>query len=140
MNESEKDEREYECSTTLIITGEELNPDEVTQLLHLEPSQSWRRGELKQPSIGNQSVYEFGGWKLFITDDRREQYLEKQLLHWYDLLKPKHEIFHEFNRRGFSLQLDCFITTDEAVSIYLDLELQKKLIKISVDIALSVSA
>ncbi len=138
MNESKRKEREYDCSTTLIITGVELEPDEITRLLQLTPSQTWRRGEKKQSTT--EHVYEWGGWKLFIADDKREFPLEEQLAYWYDLLQAKRETLHEFANRDYWLRLDCYISTEATASICLDWDLQTKMVRIGVDLTLSIYA
>jgi hypothetical protein len=141
MNETDEPEKqEYGCSTTLIITGDELEPDEVTRLLQLTPSQSWRRGERKQSTGRSEHVYEWGGWKLFIEDGKRTLNLEEQLAYWYDLLRAKREILHEFANRDYWLRLDCYISTDATASICLDWELQTKMVSIGVDLTLSIYA
>src|SRR5207253_1126302 len=62
-------EDQHHCSTTLIVVGEDLDPDQVTEALGMEPDQSWRRGERKSlPLPGGKvmqfdSIYEDGCWK-----------------------------------------------------------------------------
>ncbi len=41
------DEAVHYCSGTLIIVGDDLDPEELSIALGMTPDQSWRRGEQK---------------------------------------------------------------------------------------------
>lgn len=80
-------EREYMCSVTLLVLGEDLDPDSVSTALRLEPSRWWRKGERsvrlsEQITRLRDSVHEWGGWKLFVADEQKDMPLEEQLEFW----------------------------------------------------------
>ncbi len=57
------------CSATLIVFGEDVDPEAVTGLLQMDPSQAWRKGEQKSYTRSDGTVrqfnsfYEWGGWR-----------------------------------------------------------------------------
>ena len=67
-----KKDREYLGKVNLIIIGDDLDPDSVSNKLSLTPSQSWRKGERQELILrdGTKRVFKsrhsWGGWKLFI--------------------------------------------------------------------------
>lgn len=66
-------DREYVSSVTLLVLGEDLNPDKASAELRLEPSQSWRKdGRSIRLRDGTtqlrESAHAWGGWKMFIAD------------------------------------------------------------------------
>ena len=137
MGEKEE-KREYDCSTTLIITGDELDPDEVTKSLGLIPNQAWKKNQKRMFPSGNEHIYKWGGWKLFIADEKRELYLEEQLEHWYKLLKTKRKQLCYLANQGYWVRFDCYVSTDATASICFDLNLQRKIIKLGVDLTFSI--
>lgn len=136
--EEKDEEREYNCSTTLVITGDKLDPDKVTKLLKLIPNQSWKKNQKRVFSSGNEYIYKWGGWKLFISDEKRELYLEEQLKRWYKLLKLKRKQLYYLANQGYWVCLDCYISTDATASICFDLKLQRKMIKLGVDLTFNI--
>src|SRR3989442_12321467 len=44
--------REYLSSVTLVITGDDLDPDYVSRRLSLRPDRTWRKGDVNLPRFG----------------------------------------------------------------------------------------
>jgi hypothetical protein len=137
---SETDERDDIYSATLIITGDDLEPDDVTLLLELAPSQAWRRGEKRVFDSGSEHIYEWGGWKLWLDDEKKNLELEDQLAYWCELLEAKREVLHDFVRQGYWVRLDCYISTSSIAPFRLEWELQKKLVELGADLDFHVLA
>ena len=79
----------------LVILGYDLNPDEVTQALDIVPSQAWHKGENHKRTRPNgtievyDTVYPWGGWKLWLLGELREMPLKSQIEHWLQLLNER---------------------------------------------------
>ena len=135
---------EYVCSVSLIILGDDLDPDVVSEELSLRPWQSWRRREHKKYIRKDGSVREFdsrhswGGWKLLIDPEHKEDLLESKLQFWCDLLQDRIEAIDRLKVRGYHCVLDLFITTDATASIIIPVELQKAIASLGLEIQLSV--
>ena len=86
---------EHCCSVTLIVVGDDLEPEVVTSTLGWPPDQSWRRGERKRFTRPDgtervfDSVHDWGGWKLFTADDERGRSLQDQVAAWLERLRVK---------------------------------------------------
>ena len=139
------EEPEYVCSATLIILGDNLNPKEVTERLGLEPHQSWRKGERKSfvRSDGTveyfDSVYEWGGWKCFITDERKDSELSEQLAWWCDLLEGREALMHELEEAGCLVQMNCFVAAESSAEVIVSADLQRCLSSLHLELAISFS-
>ncbi len=51
-------------SATIVITGDDLDPDHITELMGVEPTRCWRKGEWRTISNGNQLPCRTGHWAL----------------------------------------------------------------------------
>ena len=129
--------REYLSSSTLVITGDNLDPDVVSRHLNLEPDRVWRKGD--ERVVGSKvHSYASGGWKRFMDQTLRGEYLEEQLRYWVSLLTGRRVSLQDFRDRGWNCVLSCFIGTDETASIVLPAAFQQELADLGVDIELSV--
>ena len=100
-------------SATLIVLGVDLDPDRVTELLDLAPSQAWHKGQNKSftgydgETRFSDSIYEWGGWKLWLPEDMRGMPLPSQLAHWSQILTERAAEVLELKEQGFTLELNC---------------------------------
>jgi hypothetical protein len=114
---------EHHCSVTLIVTGDDLEPDEVTSALGWPPDQSWRRGERKRfiKPDGTErvfdSVHDWGGWKLFTADDERGRSLQDQIAAWLTRLRVKAQAIQHLRDRAWVVELNCFVATSECLEL-----------------------
>jgi hypothetical protein len=132
------------CSVTLIVVGEDLDPDEVTAILGLEASQSWRRGERKSfvradgSVLYSDSIHERGGWKHFLPDRYRENRpLSEQLFLWLARLRRHVDAVKRLTERGWKVELDCFAIGNEV--LVLDNSDLREIAELGVDLALTLS-
>jgi hypothetical protein len=136
-------EQEYTCSVTLIVLGESLEPDVVTKELMLTPNQSWTNGEQKQfiRSDGSKrafdSYHEWGGWKKFIPDEVKGEYLEEQLQHWCNTLQEKKTGINALKSTELDFVLDIFICTDSTASVIIPEALQREIYELGVELHIS---
>lgn len=129
--------KDYGSSITLIITGDDLDPERVTEILQLSPSQSWKRGEKKVFRSGRKFVYPWGGWKLFQKENTNEEGLEKQFEWWVDALASKSIQIRQLEEMQCFAVLDCYIAVPDAATAQLSPELLSKIARIGVGIELN---
>lgn len=128
------------CSATLIILGNDLNPDIITDALDLQPSQAWRRGDNHSfnQADGTVCVYEtihkWGGWKRWLESDLRDMPLTAQLLHWSDLLMENGVFIKGLKKKGHTIEMNCCVITEASVVIQVPAQLQQKFGGLGVDL------
>ncbi|WP_088260402.1 DUF4279 domain-containing protein [Fimbriiglobus ruber] len=111
------------CSVTLIVVGDDLEPEDVTSALGWNPDHSWRRGEhkrFKRPDGTERvfdSIHDRGGWKLFTADDERERSLQYQVTAWLGRLHVKGPALLGLRGRGWDIGLNCFAATSECLDL-----------------------
>lgn len=114
---------EHCCSVTLIVVGDDLEPEVVTSTLGWPPDQSWRRGERKRFTRPDgtervfDSVHDWGGWKLFTANDERGRSLQDQVAAWLERLQVKEQALRCLHDRGWEVELDCFAATSERLDL-----------------------
>ena len=101
-------------STTLIITGEDLVPSEVSSLLGLEPKRFRQKGTVP-PDMRPDGALRFPGrisesglWKVWI-DEILSLSLEEQIEYWCGKIEYNREGFRIISERGYQIILDCYI-------------------------------
>jgi len=131
--------REYLSSVTLVITGDDLDPDYVSRRLSLRPDRTWRKGD--ERSVGPRAhKYPWGGWKRFVDRKVKDKYLEEQLQYWVSLLTGWRNALRAFQKREWSCVLSCFIGTNGTASVVLPADFQRELMDFGVDIEISMFA
>jgi hypothetical protein len=118
--------KEY-CACKLLVRGDELDPEQVTALLGVEPSEAHRLGDhLPYPrnhkDAGKPSdlIARTGTWKLDVDKEKKWSWdAEAQLDYWCVFLTSREAAIRKLQARGFEVVLDCFV--DEGPVVYVDL-------------------
>jgi hypothetical protein len=126
--------KEYGSSVTLVILDTDLNPDLVSARLGLQPDRFWENGD-----VSKNHTYKWGGWKKFVPDEIREEYVEDQLLYWATLLESKTKVLRSMSENLELVTLDCFIGLDETASIIVPHTLQKSICDLGIEVRFSIS-
>lgn len=93
-------------STELIFCRETVDPDLVTRTLDLQPTLSYKTGDVV--AVGNiRQPSSVGMWKLRLPDSQSVESVEEQLGRWVTLLHTKRERLAHLRRFGYSPYLDC---------------------------------
>ena len=138
-----RQEREYVGSVTLILLGDDLDPDRVSAELQLVPSQCWRRGERKSLRANDgttrilDSEHEWGGWKLFVSAEQKDSPIESQLEFWVGLLQSRMASLKQLKLLGFECILDVFVASSETASIAISHQLQWSVAALGLDMHFS---
>lgn len=122
------EEPEYISSATLMILGDDLDPEDVTKKLGYVPSQSWRRD----------ATHEWGGWKRFVDPEHTNDPLEEQVEFWCSALRDRTEAISRLKSQGCHCALDLFVTTDATASIIIPELLQKQIAALGLELRLSI--
>jgi hypothetical protein len=134
---------EYTGSVMLMILGDDLDPDEVSDRLGLVPSQAWRKGERHSFTRTDGSRLEFrskhtwGGWKRFIEPRQEKLPIEAQLEFWYKKLRAHIAALASFKSEGWDCALDLFVTTDATASMVFSGGLLKRIAELGVELRIS---
>ena len=130
-------------STMLVITGVDMDPDQVTNSIGLTPQQVWRRGQKKTLSTADgrlrelDSTHDRSGWKCWLEEPYSKRELCDQLSYWVETLKPYATVLNSLKRSGAAVVLDCFITTSRAFGVAISSDLQGKFGELGVDLEFS---
>jgi hypothetical protein len=108
MNEEAEELEEDVSLTSLIILGDELNPQDLTVILGLEPEYSWRKDDAVPDSDYS---YHGGGWKCYIPSENQDLEVGDQLNWWCQLLESKASFLRSFEGKDFQWEINCFATS-----------------------------
>lgn len=122
-------------SVTLIITGTNFNPDEITSAIGLVPNQSWKQGDKRTSKSGSVHVYSNSGWKIFQDPLLNDKTLEAQLDSWLALLSQKQDTLVHFRRSGLNLELNCYVSGEGGVSFVLNPSLIENLNRLNLTLS-----
>jgi Domain of unknown function (DUF4279) len=130
MKESEK---KYIYST-LILRGNELNPQEVTDSLKINPSMSFKRGDWRNET----DKWEHNFWSLSSQDKIQSSNMATHLEWLLNQLEPiKLRLLEILNREGISAEISCFwIFPTDHENITLSPELIQKIADLSVSLSI----
>jgi hypothetical protein len=128
--------------TKLYVWGDDLDPERVTELLKIEPSEWWRKGDPKvvttpQGEMKVLRVHKRGCWLSRIREPAIHRNLSKQLQYWCDRLHPREAALRELKRRGFETYIDCYVNDGAVVHADLSSDLLEGLGGLGVGIELS---
>lgn len=80
------------------LTGDDLQPDVITQALGVTPHRAWVRGDVRSKTTKGDLLFTFGCWSIVPQADRREGF-EVQLRRLLDLVEALPPILYEFATR-----------------------------------------
>ena len=122
--------------TLLVFSHPDVDPDVVTQLLDLTPSETLHVGELgRYEWNGEQFVSNVGLWKLRLSLADDSQTVEEQLAVWIEILKPKSAALGRLAELGYSSYIDCKAQS-RALSLCIDPEILTALGALNVALSL----
>lgn len=135
---------ENHVTTILLIFGENLDAELISQELGFSSSTFRRKGEVTVPlpEDGATRIYDsrfnLDCWSRTLTKNQRILDLEKQLEFWIQLLYPVRLAFREFNSLGYWSVIDCQIASSNlqipSIQFRLTKEMQLKLSQLELDL------
>ena len=97
----------FENITQLVFCRENVDPDLVTRLLDLKPSEARRVGDPAVHMNGAQYISHLGLWKLILPNCDPQSTVEQQIELWIDLLRPRSVALAQLREMDYSPYLDC---------------------------------
>jgi len=117
-----------------MVRGPDLDPDQVTRLLRLRPTKSWRKGEPNSLGTSSQSA---GGWKRAIPQSLQAKRLDQQLSYWCRLMVDRKRELRALTQREELCALDCLVIAEKTASIIVPQDLQCAIAKLGIELRLS---
>ena len=114
-------------SLFLMVLGDDLNPEIVSEALDLRPSQCWRRGEQKGfvSKSGKRhlfsSKHKWGGWKRHYQSSRSEDALIRKMTKVANDLIPRKSELRALIDKGHELYLVSLVQDTSSIIIPPDL-------------------
>jgi hypothetical protein len=93
--------------TQLVFCRENVDPDFVTRLLGLNPSEALKVGDPTKIWDAPEAPSHLGVWKLDIPEVNESDTIEEQLSRWVDLLQPKAAALASLRATGYAPYIDC---------------------------------
>lgn len=91
-------------TASLRIFGDDLVPDEVTQILGCTPTMAYLKGQPRRP--GSKHCWRFGGW-LLDAEDAEPEDLEAQINYILDQINPDLNVWREQILARFEVNFFC---------------------------------
>ena len=95
---------------SLRISDEDLDPSAITSILSIEPTISYKKGDInsKIKKNGHMSTLKSGTWILDISSEENEDF-DYHLKLLLDQLKPGWEKLIELKKKGYKIDIFCGI-------------------------------
>ncbi len=93
-----------EASISIRFSGDDLNPDELTELLNCEPTEAYEKGQIITTTISPRTI-KTGMWFLS-TEKNSDQTLEEQIWELLEKLPKDLEVWEELSER-FRVSIYC---------------------------------
>lgn len=94
-------------ATQLVFCRENVDPNVVSRMLDLAPTESVKVGEPAERLNGARYISHLGTWKLDLPKANTDQTVEEQIGLWVELLRPKSLALKELRGMGYCPYLDC---------------------------------
>lgn len=121
-------------SIKLVVVGEDLIPEIVTNQLGLAFSEAWTKGDLVFGHPAKKGV-----WKLYDEKSTmNDSLLEEKLEFWSELLEAKVDGLHNLYELGYDVRLICFIQYHSPISIGLSNEQLVRIAELGIDLVIDV--
>jgi len=102
------DPLDHTCNQTqLVFCRENVDPDLVTELLGLSPSEALKIGDITRIWGGPEATSQMGVWKLDLPDPQSGDTVEEQLTRWVELLEPKAAALAKLRAADYAPYIDC---------------------------------
>src|SRR5713226_10670143 len=99
------------CAVThasLGIFHDDLDPEEITRLLGLQPTRGWKRGEPRNPRARTPIPAKFGVWLLSTRGIVQSRDVRRHIDWLLDRAEPRGAVFKMLHERGCRTDLRCF--------------------------------
>jgi hypothetical protein len=98
----------HKTYATLMIIHPELDPDTVTQNLGIQPTRTYRRGEVRNPQGRCPFVYQRGGWFLESEGAVQSRDARRHIDWLLDRVEPHREALNRWQVAGYQTVINCY--------------------------------
>ena len=114
------------CMASFRITAEELDPFEISEILGIEPSTSYKKGEqitstTKKGKLLMMGFRRFGFWSIN-SEEKENKSLEQHIKNLLILLEPLKDELTELLNKGYEMDFFCGIFSDGCPQSGFDIE------------------
>ena len=122
---------EFEISVSFELKGRELDPEEITALLGIIPTKTWRVDDLVHPKAGVRR--KSNGWSLKSNLDKSVD-LDEQIKSIFEQLQPSWQCLVEICQR-YDAMINCAVYGYKYIpSIYFDKHIVRKTAELNAEI------
>jgi hypothetical protein len=135
-------------TTCLLVCGDDLQTDLITEKLRLSPTAITRKGQSLLPSLEQGAARSYDPrlgldcWKRGLTGKQHKLDLTHQLEFWINSLYPVRSAFLEFAALGYWSVIDCQVSSNDAqlpsIQFRLDRKMKSKLATLELDLDFTV--
>jgi hypothetical protein len=93
--------------TQLVFCRDNVDPDHVTEMLGLKPSEVLKLGEHAKTGVRAGIPSAVGLWKLDLQIVGEDLTVEEQLAEWVELLQPRSAALKNLRKEGYAPYIDC---------------------------------
>ena len=94
-------------STQLVFCRENVDPDVISSMLELTPTEALKVGDPAVHVNGAPYVSHLGLWKLTLPNCDSRNTVEEQIALWIELLRPRSRALARFREMDYAPYLDC---------------------------------
>jgi hypothetical protein len=102
--------KSYTIKVNMVITGFECSPEHITNLIGVNPTKVWKRGEIVHPKAKN--IHKESGWLLSSQRDAVNSSIDEQISTLSNVITPILGNFHKLPE-GLEIELSCIINAYE---------------------------
>ena len=102
--------KSYTIKVNMVITGFECSPEHITNLIGVNPTKVWKRGEIVHPKAKN--IHKESGWLLSSQCDAVNSSIDEQISTLSNVITPILGNFHKLPE-GLEIELSCIINAYE---------------------------
>ena len=121
--------------TELIFCRENVDPNIITRLLDISPTESRAVGELIRDGARSGQTSHLGLWKANLPNLSPQLSIEDQLSKWVEFLEPKVAAFERLRELDYHGYIDCK-PASASLSLCIEPELLMELAKLNVALSI----
>lgn len=93
---------------TLILLHEDLNAELLTQELGIQPTETWKQGEVRNPGSRTPVVSRIGGWFLRTQETVASRDVRRHIDWLLNQVEPRRSVLGRLRTAGYRMEISCF--------------------------------
>ena len=135
-------QQESYCRASLRIAGDGLDPDEITQRLHIVPELAHKKGDVNSTISKNGKLIRYADFRtgLWVVRSEIDEHrgIEEHIANIFDRLEPRRQEFLEICEQGCKADIFCgfFFPTSKLWGILLSNDIVRRSASFGVEIGI----